>query len=116
MCIRDSSPTHSDQSAVDRVRVVGDRPHEEQVAGGPWGEMILEGAEVEHLLVTSDEGGAELAGPRRAPEGRVGPKPGVPATQGHSKALQGRVGTDDTGLMGQLPRVGSEGLDAHIGK
>ncbi len=112
----DRSPMHPDQPAVDRVRAVGHCPHKEQVAGGPRREVVLKGAEVEHLVLPSDEGGPELAGPCLPVEGGIGPEPGIPATQGHREAVQGGAGADHAGLVGQLPGVGPEGLHAHVGE
>ncbi len=96
--------------------MVGHRPHEQEVTGGAGGQVVLEGAEVEHLVVTTDEGGPQQAGARDTLQRRVGPQAGVAAPEGHGEAPEGGVGPDGAALMGQLPSVGAQRLDADKGQ
>ena len=112
----DCSPPDPDEPAVDRMRCIGHGSHEQEVARRARGTVVLKGAEVEHLIVSADEGGPQGAGTRVPHQSRVGPQPGVAATEGHGIAGQRCVGTDRARLMGELPGGPPERLDGDIGE
>ena len=58
-----------------------DRALEEQVAGRVGRRVVLEGAEVEHLVAVAEVGGEQVAGGAAADEAAVGAHAGVVAAE-----------------------------------
>ena len=78
--------------------------------------MVLQGAEVEHLVAAADVRGAEAAAPSRAGERRVGAEPRVASTERDGEAGEPPVRADGARLVRELPCTLAEGLQADIGE
>ena len=91
------------QPAVDRAGLVLDGALEQQVAAGVGRRVVLEGAEVEHLVPVAEVDGEEVALRPGAGEQRFGAHAGVVAAERDGRGAQRRVAADVGALQADLP-------------
>ena len=73
--------------------------------------MVLEGSEVEHLVILSVVGGSQATFSTATGQAAIHPGPGVIAAESHSERLHGARLVHSEGLVGQLPNSGAHFLD-----
>ena len=75
----------ADDAAIDGVRGARDSSLEQEVAVGLGGDVLLQRAEVVHLVAAAEVHGDEVAGSAGADELGVSAHPGVITTDGHGR-------------------------------